>query len=82
MSSASARACWRRGARGANPATTTRYPRGPMFQGMLGNSREIDTAALRQDLNALLVEGEEMQRAFKILRDLSCFTNRDQPLLG
>ena len=63
-----------------DPATTTRYPQGRRCSRNARNSREIDTAALQQDLNALLVEGEEMQRAFR--SRLFIFTNRDQPLLG
>lgn len=47
-----------------------------MFQGILGNAREVDTAALQQDLDALLVADEHLLRAFKILRDLFVFTNR------
>lgn len=47
-----------------------------MLQGFLGNAREVDTAALQQDLDALLVEGEDVLRGFKILRDLFIFTNR------
>ena len=47
-----------------------------MLQGFLGNAREVDVAALQQDLDSLLVDGEQVLRAFKILRDLFIFTNQ------
>ncbi len=47
-----------------------------MLHGFLGNAREVDAVALQQDLDALFVEGEQVLRAFKILRDLFVFTNR------
>lgn len=47
-----------------------------MFQGLMGNAREVDAKALQQDLDALLVDGETVLRAFRIVRDLFIFTNR------
>lgn len=47
-----------------------------MFQGLIGNAREVDAQELQKDLDALLVEAEKVLRAFKIIRDLFVFTNR------
>lgn len=47
-----------------------------MLHGFLGNAREVDATALQQDLEALLVEGEQVIRGFKIVRDLFLFTDR------
>jgi hypothetical protein len=50
-----------------------------MFQGLFGNAAEIDAKGLQKDLDALLIEGELVVPAIKIIRDLFIFT--DQRLL-
>ena len=47
-----------------------------MLQGLFGNSTEINSKEVQADLNALLIEGEVVQRAFKIIRDLFVFTDK------
>jgi hypothetical protein len=47
-----------------------------MFQGLLGNAREVNTKELQVDLDAILVQGETIVRGFKIIRDLFLFTNK------
>ena len=47
-----------------------------MFQGLFGNATEINAKALQKDLDATLVEGETVVKAFKIVRDLFVFTDR------
>jgi len=47
-----------------------------MFQGLFGNAAEIDAKGLQKDLDALLIEGEQVVRAFKIIRDLFIFTDK------
>ena len=47
-----------------------------MFQGLFGNAAEIDAKDLQKDLDALLIEGEQVVRAFKIIRDLFIFTDK------
>ncbi len=47
-----------------------------MLQGLFGNASEVDTKALQKDLDALLINGEQVVRAFRILRDLFIFTDK------
>ncbi|NMB69053.1 MAG: PH domain-containing protein [Chloroflexi bacterium] len=47
-----------------------------MFQGLFGNAGEVDARELQKDLDAVLVEGEKVVRAFRIVRDLFIFTDR------
>jgi hypothetical protein len=47
-----------------------------MLQGIFGNASEVDVRAIQSDLNAILVEGEQVVRAFKIVRDMFIFTDR------
>lgn len=47
-----------------------------MLQGLFGNASEIDTKALQKDLDALLAEGEQLVRAFRVIRDLFVFTDK------
>ncbi len=47
-----------------------------MLQGLFGNATEINVKELQKDLEATIVEGETMVKAFKILRDLFIFTDR------
>ncbi len=47
-----------------------------MLQGIFGNSTEVDSKEVQADLNAILVEGEKVYRAFKIVRDLFIFTDK------
>ena len=47
-----------------------------MLQGLFGNASEVDARDLQRDLNAILVEGEQVVRAFRIIRDLFIFTDK------
>lgn len=47
-----------------------------MLQGLFGNSREVDTKEVQTDLDAILVQDENIVRAFKIIRDLFIFTDK------
>lgn len=47
-----------------------------MLQGLFGNSTEINSKEVQADLNAILIEGEVVHRAFKIIRDLFIFTDK------
>lgn len=46
-----------------------------MFQGLFGNASEIDSKELQRELDATLIEGERVVKAFKIVRDLFIFTD-------
>jgi len=47
-----------------------------MFQGLFGNATEINAKELQKDLEATIVEGETVVKAFRILRDLFIFTDK------
>jgi hypothetical protein len=47
-----------------------------MLQGLFGNAAEIDAKELQKDLEATIVEGETVVKAFKILRDSFIFTDK------
>jgi hypothetical protein len=47
-----------------------------MFQGLFGNASEVDVKGLQKDLDALLADGEQVVKAFKIIRDLFIFTDK------
>ncbi|MFM7173492.1 MAG: PH domain-containing protein [Caldilinea sp.] len=47
-----------------------------MFQGLFGNATEVDAKGLQRDLDNLLADGEQVVRAFKIMRDLFVFTDK------
>jgi hypothetical protein len=36
-----------------------------MFQGLFGNAAEVDANGLQKDLDALLIEGEQVVREFR-----------------
>jgi hypothetical protein len=45
-----------------------------LLSGLLGDAAEADIADVEQDLEQILAEGENVQRAFKLIRDLFIFT--------
>lgn len=47
-----------------------------MFQALFGNASEIDAKEVQKDLNNILIEGENMLRGFKVVRDLFIFTDK------
>jgi hypothetical protein len=47
-----------------------------MLQGLFGNASEIDSKELQRELDATLIEGEEVIKAFRIVRDLFIFTDK------
>lgn len=46
------------------------------LSGLLGHASAIDVDAIEAEFNRFLVEGEYIQQAFKVLRDIIVFTNR------
>jgi hypothetical protein len=46
-----------------------------MLQGIFGNATEADAKAIQKDLDELLADGEQVVKAFKIVRDLFVFTD-------
>lgn len=47
-----------------------------MLQGLLGNASEVNAKGIQSDLDAILMESENVVRAFKIVRDLFIFTDK------
>lgn len=47
-----------------------------IFSGMMGNASEVNVEKLESELASLIIEGETMHKAFKLIRDLVVFTNK------
>jgi hypothetical protein len=47
-----------------------------MLNGLFGNATEVDVKGLQKELDALLAEGEQVLKAFKLVRDLFVFTDK------
>jgi hypothetical protein len=47
-----------------------------LFDGLLGNASEVGTKEVEKELELILVEGEQVHQAFKVIRDLFVFTDR------
>jgi len=46
-----------------------------LFRGLLGHASEVDITSVMPDVQHLLVQGEEVHYAYKLVRDLIIFTN-------
>ncbi|TGE34290.1 PH domain-containing protein [Desulfosporosinus sp. Sb-LF] len=47
-----------------------------LFNGLLGNASEVGTKEIEKELELVLVESEQVHKAFKLIRDLFIFTDR------
>jgi hypothetical protein len=47
-----------------------------LLSALLGNASEADVAEIEQTLDQILADDEQVERAFKLVRDLLIFTNR------
>lgn len=47
-----------------------------LFSGMLGNASGVDSEELAEEFEQILAEGEEIDSAYKLIRDLIVFTNK------
>lgn len=47
-----------------------------LFDGLIGNATEADIDKVEKTLEKILCEGEHIEKAFQILRDLIVFSNR------
>jgi hypothetical protein len=45
-----------------------------LLSGLLGNASEVDLADIEQDLERMIAPGENVERAFQLIRDLMIFT--------
>jgi hypothetical protein len=46
------------------------------LHGFLGNATQIDVRELKAEFEPVLIDGEVIERAYKIIRDLVVFTNK------
>lgn len=46
-----------------------------LLSGLLGYASEINVDELEQEFSSILIEGEEIERAYKLIRDLVVFTS-------
>ena len=47
-----------------------------ILQGLMGNASRVEVAQVQTDLAPMLVEGETVHLAYRVLRDLVVFTNK------
>ena len=47
-----------------------------ILSGLLGNASEIDSGKLEKEFSQVLADGETIQKAFKVIRDLFVFTDK------
>ncbi|MGM7701480.1 PH domain-containing protein [Pseudalkalibacillus sp. Hm43] len=47
-----------------------------ILDGLMGNASEADLNAVAKDLEQIVTEGERVEKAFKIIRDMIVFTNK------
>jgi len=47
-----------------------------LFDGLMGNASEVSLDKLQNEFSMLLVEGERLEIAFKVIRDMFVFTNK------
>ena len=47
-----------------------------LFNAILGNASEVNIEKLREEYQSILVNGEQIEKAFKLIRDMFVFTNK------
>ena len=47
-----------------------------LLSGLMGNASEVDDSALEKVLANTLIEGGQVEKAYKVLRDMFIFTNK------
>ena len=46
-----------------------------LFDGLIGNASEVSITKLQEELKELLISGETIENAYKVIRDTFIFTN-------
>ncbi|MDQ0232090.1 PH domain-containing protein [Metabacillus malikii] len=46
-----------------------------ILDGLMGNVSEVDTTAVEKELELVITEHEQVEKAYKLIRDLIVFTN-------
>ncbi len=47
-----------------------------LFNAILGNASEVSIEKIRDEFNPILVPGENIEKAYKLIRDMFVFTNK------
>lgn len=47
-----------------------------LLSGIMGNASEISIGKLQDEFSPILIEGEVLERAFRVIRDMYIFTNK------
>jgi hypothetical protein len=47
-----------------------------LLSGLMGHHSEVDPSELQEEFSKILVEGEQIDQAFRLLRDLVVFTSK------
>jgi hypothetical protein len=47
-----------------------------LFSGLLGNAGQIDLVEIEEEFSKILLPDEQLQQAYKVIRDLIVFTDR------
>ncbi|KEK23412.1 PH domain-containing protein [Bacillus gaemokensis] len=47
-----------------------------LFSGILGNASDTNTDSVERDLQKIMLDDEQVEHAYKLIRDLIVFTNR------
>jgi hypothetical protein len=47
-----------------------------LFNAILGNASEVDIEKIKGEFQAILVPGENVEKAYKVIRDMFVFTNK------
>ncbi len=47
-----------------------------IFNAILGNASEVDTENLSKEFEPLLIEGETIEKGYKVIKDMFVFTNK------
>lgn len=47
-----------------------------IFSGLMGNAAEVDTQKLEKEFENILANGEQIEKAYQVIRDLFVFTNK------
>ncbi|WP_025693369.1 PH domain-containing protein [Paenibacillus zanthoxyli] len=46
------------------------------FDGLLGNASQVDLGAARKEFGKILAPGEQIERAYRLIRDMFIFTDK------
>ncbi len=48
-----------------------------LLSGLMGNASEVDVAKLQTEFAQVLTEGERIEKAFQLIRDMLCSLTND-----